>query len=262
MPASYTHYRFGCDVLAALPEALQASIAPHRSLFDIGLHGPDLFFYTNPLVKNSVARLGYAMHHHPGRTAFGRFLALHNGSGEGFAWLAGFLCHFALDSVCHSYVIQMEALGMSHVRLETQLDRSFLLEDGKDPVTHDPVSHIHPTHQNARVIARFFPQFTEQTIRKAMEQMIFHLHLLMAPNAPKRKVLGAAFQLLEKTDTFGAMVMTETDVPACKQMVKRLRLLYAEALPLAVELIEAFPDLSHPQYCYDFDGHLHERSAP
>lgn len=257
MPASYTHYRFGCDVLAALPEDLQAKLAPHRSLFDIGLHGPDIFFYTNPLMKNSVSRLGRAMHRHPGQTAFHRFAALYDGTDESFAWLAGFLCHFALDSICHGYVQQMTALGMSHARLETQLDRSFLLEDGKDPVTTDLVSHIQPTHQNTRVIARFFPQLNEQTVRKSLEQMLFYHHLLMAPNAPKRQLLGAAFRVLDAEDTFGAMVMTRDEVPACKQMVRRLRLLYAEAVPLAVALIGRFPDLTHPQYRYDFNGTLH-----
>ena len=266
MPASYTHYRFGCDVLAALPEALQAKLMPHRSLFDIGLHGPDIFCYTNPLVKNPVARLGYAMHKHPGQSVFGRFLALYDGSAEAFAYLAGFLCHFALDSLCHGYLTQMEALGMSHARLETQLDRSLMLQDGKDPMTTDPVTHIRPTHQNARVLARFFPQLNEQAVRKTLEQMIFYHHLLMAPNSPKRKLLETAFRVLNAEDSFGAMVMTERGIPACKQMVQRLQLLYASALPLAVTLIEAFPDLSHPQYHYDFDGQLHgsrsERGAP
>ena len=40
MPAFYTHYRFGCDVLKQLPEDIRSICTAHRGLFDIGLHGP------------------------------------------------------------------------------------------------------------------------------------------------------------------------------------------------------------------------------
>ena len=46
MPAAYTHYRFGRDVLRLLPPEKRQIIASHRALYDIGLHGPDIFFFT------------------------------------------------------------------------------------------------------------------------------------------------------------------------------------------------------------------------
>ena len=53
MPAFYAHYRFGCEALeiAALesaPSAIQTLCRENRALFDIGLHGPDLFFFYRP----------------------------------------------------------------------------------------------------------------------------------------------------------------------------------------------------------------------
>ena len=44
MPTTYAHYKFGKEVLSALPRPLQNSIEAHRELFDIGLHGPDILF--------------------------------------------------------------------------------------------------------------------------------------------------------------------------------------------------------------------------
>lgn len=41
-------------------------------------------------------------------------------------------------------------------------------------------------------------------------------------------------------------------------MVERLRLLYAEAIPLAVNLLEAFPARENPQYRLNFEGDLIE----
>ena len=35
MPTTYAHYKFGKEVLSALPRPLQNSIEAHRELFDI-----------------------------------------------------------------------------------------------------------------------------------------------------------------------------------------------------------------------------------
>ena len=53
MPTTYAHYKFGKEVLSALPRPLQNSIEAHRELFDIGLHGPDILFYYNALKKGA-----------------------------------------------------------------------------------------------------------------------------------------------------------------------------------------------------------------
>ena len=62
MPTTYTHYRFGKDVLSCLSLPLRNSINEYRELFDIGLHGPDIFFYYRAMHKNKVNQIGYRMH--------------------------------------------------------------------------------------------------------------------------------------------------------------------------------------------------------
>ena len=54
MPAFYTHYRFGCDVLKQLPEDIRSICTAHRGLFDIGLHGPDIYFFYRPVLRIST----------------------------------------------------------------------------------------------------------------------------------------------------------------------------------------------------------------
>ena len=58
MPAFYAHYRFGCDVLKQLPEDIRSICTAHRGLFDIGLHGPDIYFFYRPVLPNKVNRIG------------------------------------------------------------------------------------------------------------------------------------------------------------------------------------------------------------
>lgn len=259
MPAAYTHYRFGRDVLALLPEDLRSVITAHRVLYDIGLHGPDIFFFYRPLRHNSVIRLGHALHEQSGETVFRRLWTLYerDPSPAALAYLLGFLCHFALDSSCHGYVGQMEALGVGHSLLETQLDRAFLVEDKRDPCTFNPTGHLKPTGEGAAVIARFFPQVTVGEVDASIRSMIRVQQLLLPTSTAKRKLLMGSTRLLGK-DYVAGMVMPERESVACRQMVERLRLLYAEAIPLAVNLLEAFPARENPQYRLNFEGDLIE----
>ena len=62
MPTTYAHYKFGKEVISALPRPLQTSVEQNRELFDMGLHGPDLLFYYRPAMKNTVNTQGYELH--------------------------------------------------------------------------------------------------------------------------------------------------------------------------------------------------------
>ena len=44
MPTTYAHYKFGKEVISALPRPLRSTVENHRELFDIGLHDPDILF--------------------------------------------------------------------------------------------------------------------------------------------------------------------------------------------------------------------------
>lgn len=255
MPAAYTHYRFGRDVLRLLPPEKRQIIASHRALYDIGLHGPDIFFFYRPLTDNAVARMGHSLHRQTGATVLRRMAALlaQAPSEAATAYLYGFLCHFALDSACHGYVGQMEALGVGHSLLETQLDRSYLVEDRLDPERVNPTGHLRPSPEAARVIAAFFPQVTEREVEASVRDMIRVQQLLLPTSHAKRTMLQGAARLLKK-DYVAGMVMPARESLACRQMVVRLRAMYEEALPVAVSLIEDFPRLDHAAYAYNFEG--------
>ena len=62
MPTTYAHWRFGNVSLNSLDEKYKTIINKYRSLFDIGVHGPDIFFYYNALKHNDVNRYGSRMH--------------------------------------------------------------------------------------------------------------------------------------------------------------------------------------------------------
>lgn len=65
MPTTYAHYKFGKEVISALPRPLCSTVENHRELFDIGLHGPDILFYYHPMKRNTVNGQGYDLHDKP-----------------------------------------------------------------------------------------------------------------------------------------------------------------------------------------------------
>ena len=67
MPAGYTHYVFGEQVLDQLDESIKKRIMPYIDLYHIGIHGPDILFYYDVYKKNPVKSLGFGMHQLPQR---------------------------------------------------------------------------------------------------------------------------------------------------------------------------------------------------
>ena len=70
MPTTYAHYRFGCDVLAAMPSDIRKIVEQHRQLYDYGVHGPDLLFYDKPFSSTRINAIGYASHERTGADLF------------------------------------------------------------------------------------------------------------------------------------------------------------------------------------------------
>lgn len=48
MPSTYSHYRFGKEVLPLLPEAIQTLVEKHRSLYDMASTVPTSACTTSP----------------------------------------------------------------------------------------------------------------------------------------------------------------------------------------------------------------------
>lgn len=241
MPTTYTHYKFGKEVLETLPHPLQSSIENHRELFDIGLHGPDILFYYYPMKKNEVSGQGYALHEKMADQFFkhaAEVLSKVEDPAAARAYIYGFICHFALDSECHPYIEKMiDESGISHSEIEMEFDRLLLKEDYINPVRYLGTGHIHPTLKNGEVIAPFFENMTPELIQKSLKGMIMSHKLLLAPGKVKRNVLFGGMKLVGQYDSLHGMVMSLEPNPKCKEYCQLLKRLYAGAVPIATGLI-------------------------
>lgn len=249
MPSTYAHSRFGKELRGQLTDKHSpccAAINAYPELFRIGLHGPDIFFYYRPLIKTRVNQAAHDMHNMSGAEFFAKMKErlLHLPSGRrtaATAYLYGFLCHFALDSVCHGYVDEaIRETGISHLEIEGELDRMLLVKDGFDPVSQPLMGGIVPSLSNASVISRFFREISAAEILESLKSMVGFDKLLLCPHPVKRTVLLTGLKVIRQYDSLHGMIINRTPNPACADAVQQLYALYQQALPLAERLIEGF----------------------
>ena len=147
MPEAVVHASFGQEVLSSLaPEIRDAVVdVPYR----FALFGPDVWFMYQPWLRREGR--GRRMH----TTLTGEFLnALIRRARtsacrpEMFSYLAGFLCHYALDSITHPYIIyvttQEHCFPRSHMNMEHALDIQQMRRDGVWGESHPVTGHYYP----------------------------------------------------------------------------------------------------------------------
>ncbi len=258
MPCAYAHYRLGQEVLVSLPREARERVLNFKEFYDIGLHGPDILFYHNPLPMDGISKLGHDIHKLSGEEVFGAALEVLRERRDAPMYLSyvyGYLCHFALDVMCHGYVAEfMASSGLSHNEIEMEFDRYLTLIDGHDPLKFDTAAHIVPSRRNSAVIASFYPGVETRDIQRSLRSMIICLHTLIAPKKSTRAALRAAFRVSGHSRELDGLIMSRKPNPACQESSRRLSELYKLAVPLSIKLISELPRVEEGKQ--EFDRHL------
>lgn len=253
MPATYAHNRFGADVLRRLPGPLAAVILRHRQVFDIGLQGPDIYFYYEPLHHNPVSALASQMHDDSAMPFFEEsrrhILSLKDPAEKeaAIAYAMGFLCHFCLDHACHGYIEERISQGdVNHTQIESEFDRRLAVMDGHDPLRYSFSSGIIASKENAQLIAGFFPGFTTKTVHKALLSFRQFNQILQSPNPLLRSATIGVMKLTGSSyPSLRGHLIERRPNPACTDCNKRLGQLYHEGLKRAVTLLPAYGSALH-----------------
>lgn len=193
MPANYAHYRFGCQIEPSLPANVRRPIQRFRRMYDMGLHGPDIFFYHNIFSDSAVGKQGTKLHTMTGRDFFTmvcRRLRLEQ-TEAGQAYLYGLLAHYCLDSVCHPLIQEASADSKTgHLEIETEFDRYLLALDGKaSPATWDTSAHMTLTKGECVTVAGLYPAITPGNVLQSVMTMSGVTRLLAAPKGKVRSLM-------------------------------------------------------------------------
>lgn len=253
MPSCYAHYRFGNAVLDEIPADIRQPILRHRQLYEVGLHGPDIFFYQNPFGKSNGTPLGSRLHRQSGRDFFTRVckrLRLEP-SEAGNAYLYGLLAHYCLDSACHGFICaSAETENVGHSEIETEFDRFLLERDGKlPPHTQDFSHHIRLSRSEAAVVADFYSSTTPATVLQCVRNMALYTRLLAAPEGPVRKAVEKTLNLAG--GRLPEFLMLPEANSRCAHLNHPLLTLFQEAFERFPRMVEQV--YAHMTYSAPFD---------
>lgn len=251
MPSTYAHYRFGLAMLSQLPGDSRRTIQRFRRLFEVGLHGPDIFYYQLPGLNKSASFLGIKFHEQTGQEFFQRVCRgiRMEKSEAAQAYLYGVLCHYCLDSVCSPYIKEKcEEEKLTTLRVETEFDRFLLTADGKVPAcSQDLTPHLKLTPGEWETVAKFYPPATSRTVKDSLNNMIFVLKLLSTPEGARRTLLSGGVKVLGK-DFQGSVMGSEPDA-ICAHLNEGILEKYREAeekFPLMLTQIQALMTYNAP----------------
>lgn len=237
MPGFTTHYMFGVKNLQQMKRripsgTLMQSIEAHKTVFQLGLQGPDIFFY-HPQSNLRSCSPGSVVH----RKNTGDFLkCLVQAPGlfwkedecrTAQAYAAGFIGHYILDTHIHPYVYCMTGHGeklkesgyAGHIALETDMDTCMLMRYAKRLPSEFPYGKTIAMDAHARsVVAEslfcayqtVFPELklTKGCLTRAVRSMQIGTKLTYDPHHYKRKIMGKAERLI-----FGRLQIS-TVIPA------------------------------------------------
>lgn len=245
MPSTYAHYRFGFRALPRLEPHATICIRRNRQMYDLGLHGPDFFFFYNPVVSNKIGKLGSQIHQSTGRSFFTRAARLlrFEPSEAAESYILGVLAHFTLDSRCHPFVNEMAGKAAGHVEMEAEFDRYLLELDGRrEPHTQKIFRHIRlDSREDAARIARFYPPATAGQVRTAIGNMSLFGNLLTTKSKVVRSIIGGGYL----GNSINENLMMATANPRCKELTPQIMARYTQAEEAFPSMVTQFLDHLH-----------------
>ncbi len=234
MASNYAHGRFGREALPALPPEARQCIQRFRRLYEMGLQGPDIFFYYNPFWSTPAGDLGNLFHRQTGVEFFTRVCA-QTGSEAARAYLFGLLGHYALDSAVHPYIEKLEKAGeAAHTPLEKEFDRYLLAMDGiAAPHEEDLSSRSRLTRGECVTVAGFYPPATPGQIHQAVGNMRRMTAFLTGKNRDRGEKLLRWF-----APKFQAHLIPKEPAEGCARMDSELLARYNRSLRDYPRLVE------------------------
>ncbi len=267
MPAIFTHVQFGKEVAAILPKELREVTNRHPAAFYLGTQGPDILFYHKPFKskkKNPDRKKGWDMHAQPAAPFFERVAQIlaERPSEEQVAYAVGFLCHFTLDSHTHPFIDERSVDGLSHGKIEAELDKFYLRKAGYPTRRFNAATLFFPCEEAKRASAALLG-VPENTMQTAIHSMRKINGLFSHKSGLVHGLCHAALTLAGMNKSFGEMFLYKKDDERCKPLLPTLSKLFDEAIPVAREKITWFFDnlftiaqtgLTDTFYRYNYSG--------
>ena len=241
MPAFYAHRRFGDLVVEQLPGEMRDILNEHRTQFDLGCQGPDIYFFFRPWKHNAVNRYGEIMHEEIARGLFERGVKVIKRFGMNSATAAyvyGVVCHYALDSEAHPYVSEMmikEKVG--HIEIEEEFEKYCMRLDGVNPFSTDLSKMVPTDKQTVDAIKPLYPGATWAQTREALCELKAIKKIVCQPTAVGQDRVNAILRKAGLYEAHKGQMNQMIDNLSCTESNIGLEEKLQGAIPVAVDLI-------------------------
>ena len=223
MPGLITHYLIGKDTLGYIyNDNIKQTINTHRDVYNLGLQGPDFFFYDlNHCSKFKGFNYGRLLHTNNTSMFFYHFLKgiailPEKSNPVAISYFYGLLCHVSLDVTAHPYILYMSCFktdnekerrlsSLSHTFFETEIDKEMLLiKRGMSPNMLRRQDLAYAKEDDLRLISKVFSYafnktFHQYTTGKQIYSSYRHFHLTNIILQDDNHVKIAIMQQFEKT---------------------------------------------------------------
>ena len=279
MPGFTTHYIFGMKAYNDMPfTPLKHTIAKYRWLYQLGLQGPDMFFYNIPILRHRDYRnVGSYMHEHKVNAFFECCLRRigtirsRQQQEEAISYLAGFMNHYIADSICHPYVYGRIGYPVDaptsmhhgmHAHLENELDAILLWKfKHKKPSEFNQTASLCLNAQESQFISRYlsrcinrtYYQITEKNNFQVTDGMVarsifairFGSRILSDPAGHKTHVIGSLESIFLKHPIASKKLVTDKLSAQVRDILNLDHEVWTNPWDNSIASTTSFPDLYH-----------------
>ncbi len=263
MPSIYAHKKFGALVYKALPVDVREIIADGYECFLAGLHGPDTLFFHNPGMESEVQSIGSRMHKECFRKQYERAVLILNerDDNDRMAYFLGCICHYISDSACHPVVNEaMERTGMSHGKIETELERYILLKDGHNPMTYPTSAHLAVNMDVAEAASVFCPGVSTGEFLAALAAMKAAYKICRIPQTEIRNGICKIMEATGNEKKIASLLMSRQKSNMAHPYVKEIYEVMLSQVSVAADEIVRFAryydenPVASDRLCLDYNG--------
>lgn len=190
MPGFTTHYLFGeyayKRILSDTPQ-LKQIITMHRNIYNLGMEGPDIFFYYLPSMLEWGINPGCVLHEKKTGEFFENFITYIKKKEDMeerellYAYLAGFLGHYVMDWNCHPYIYDITQYNPlkktpiqyhgQHISLERDMDTLLLKRWKKTmPSVFQNYRAIKITKRERNILTELLSHIISKTYQKTLKK--------------------------------------------------------------------------------------------
>ena len=245
MPAIYAHDSFGEAVISHLPQPLRKKLGKYPSALRLGFQGPDILFYHRPFIKNATKKKGMALHLVPPEEFFVKqAIRLMEENPDlkpspYLSYVAGFMCHFLLDTKLHPYIYKIENTGVTHAKIESEFDKHMLRLHLEPVWGMNTAKAYRPNAATVNACAKALD--VKPSKAKRSIKTIRTINGLFASRCRLVHAFCHGFLKLVGLDkSFGDMFRRKKDAACCKQPNKALEKMFEDNIIPAMRKVNAY----------------------